>query len=62
MSFVSFMPNKTSAELEEAVTNLQTEMRSIWRWHGDQERGYQGMFKEFLKKLTIRDRFKGSQN
>ena len=54
MSFMSFMPNKSSAELEEAVTNLQIDMRSIWRWHGDQEKGYKGMFKEFLRKLAIR--------
>ena len=45
MSFVSFMQNKSSAELEEAVTNLRIDTRSIWRWHGAHEKGYQGMLK-----------------
>ena len=58
MSFVNFLVNKTSPALTEAVDNLHVDMRAIWRWHGDQEKGYQGVFAEDAISSLCRHRSK----
>ena len=53
MPMVTFLPNKTSLALTEAVKDLRLDMKRWWRLHGDKDRSFLGHLEDLLRRLGI---------